>query len=45
VTVLPGAIVGRPFGPWRGSARYEIAVEVQRIAAFLDRPFGLEVGG
>jgi len=30
-----------PFGRWRGGARQELAVEVERIAAFLDRPLAV----
>lgn len=38
-----GTIVVRPFGRWRGSARSELAAEVERIAAFLDRRLMVEV--
>jgi hypothetical protein len=33
-----GGITIRPFGRWRSGARQEVAAEVERIAAFLDRP-------
>jgi hypothetical protein len=33
-----GGIHVRPFGRWRSGARKELAPEVDRIAAFLDRP-------
>jgi hypothetical protein len=35
--------VVRPFGRWRGGARRELAPEVDRIAAFLDRPLAIDV--
>jgi hypothetical protein len=38
-----GTVVVRPFGRWRGGARMELAPEVDRIAAFLDRPLRIEV--
>ena len=38
-----GTVAVRPFGRWRGGARKELAPEVERIAAFLDRPLRLEV--
>jgi Winged helix DNA-binding domain len=38
-----GRVVVQPFGRWRGGARKELAPEVERIAAFLDRPLRLEV--
>ena len=37
-----GAVVVQPFGRWRRGARQELAAEVERIAAFLDRPLKLE---
>ena len=37
-----GSVIVQPFGPWRGGARKELAPEVERIAAFLDRPLRLE---
>ena len=36
-------VVVRAFFRWRGGARREVAAEVERIAAFLDRPIRLEV--
>jgi hypothetical protein len=39
-----GTVVVRPFGRSRGGARKELEPEVDRIAAFLDRPLRLEVG-
>jgi hypothetical protein len=36
-------VVVQPFGRWRGGARRELAPEVERIAAFLDRALRLEV--
>jgi hypothetical protein len=36
-------VVVRPFGQWRGGVRSELQPEVDRIAAFLDRPLGLEI--
>jgi hypothetical protein len=38
-----GRVVVRPFGRWRGGARRELATEVDRIAAFLDRPLAIGV--
>ena len=38
-----GGVQVRPFGRWPGTARREIAAEVDRIAAFLDRPLKVEV--
>jgi winged helix DNA-binding protein len=38
-----GSVAVRPFRPWRGGARRELRAEVERIAAFLDRPLRLEV--
>ena len=38
-----GGISVQPFGQWRGGARKEIVAEVDRIAAFLDRPLKVEV--
>jgi hypothetical protein len=38
-----GVVQVVPFGRWRGGTRKELAGEVDRIAAFLDRPLGLEV--
>jgi hypothetical protein len=38
-----GSIVVRPFFGWRGGARRELEREVDRIAAFLDRPLRLEI--
>ena len=40
-----GRIVIAPFGRWRGGARKALAPETDRLAAFLDRPLRLEVGG
>ncbi len=40
-----GSVVVRPFGRWRGGARKELGAEVERIAAFLDRPLRLGVSG
>jgi Winged helix DNA-binding domain len=37
-------VVVHPFGRWRGGARKELTPEVERIAAFLDRPLRLEIG-
>ncbi len=39
-----GAIEVTPFGRWRGGVRKELAPEVDRIAAYLDRPLALRVG-
>jgi hypothetical protein len=39
-----GGVEVIPFGPWRGGARQELAAEVDRIAAFLDRPLTISVG-
>ncbi|GAC1673359.1 MAG: winged helix DNA-binding domain-containing protein [Candidatus Limnocylindrales bacterium] len=36
-------IVVQPFGRWRGTGRRELAPEVDRLAAFLDRPLRLGV--
>jgi hypothetical protein len=33
-----GTVEVRPWGRWRGNARKELDAEVERIAAFLDRP-------
>jgi hypothetical protein len=33
----------RPWGRWRGGARKELEAEVDRIAAFLDRPMKVDV--
>jgi hypothetical protein len=38
-----GNVVVRPFGAWRAGARKELEPEVDRIAAFLDRPLRLDV--
>jgi hypothetical protein len=38
-----GGIHVRPFGRWRGGARMELTAEVDRIAAFLDRPLKIAV--
>jgi hypothetical protein len=38
-----GAVAVRPFGRWRSGARKELGPEVDRIAAFLDRPLRLDV--
>lgn len=38
-----GGVHVRPFGRWRGGARKELAAEVDRIAAFLDRPLKVSV--
>jgi hypothetical protein len=39
-----GAIEVTPFGRWRGGVREALAPEVDRIAAYLDRPLALRVG-
>jgi hypothetical protein len=36
-------VVVQPFGRWRGGARQELVAEVDRIAAFLDRPLRNEI--
>ena len=36
-------VVVQPFGRWRGGVRRELQPEVDRIAAFLDRPLRLEI--
>jgi hypothetical protein len=36
-------VVVQPFGRWRGGARKELVAEVDRIAAFLDRPLRNEI--
>jgi hypothetical protein len=38
-----GTVTVRPFGRWRSGARKELGPEVERIAAFLDRPLRLDV--
>jgi hypothetical protein len=38
-----GRVVVTPFGRWRGGARKALGPEVDRIAAFLDRPLQVEV--
>jgi hypothetical protein len=38
-----GVVEVVPFGRWRGEARKELEAEVDRVAAFLDRPLTLEV--
>ena len=38
-----GGISVRPFSRWRGGARKELAAEVDRIAAFLERPLRVSV--
>jgi hypothetical protein len=38
-----GTVTVRPFGRWRGGVRKEVALEVERIAAFLGRPMTLEI--
>ena len=38
-----GVVAVRPFGRWRGGGRKELKPEVDRIAAFLDRPLRLEL--
>ncbi|HEY8801337.1 MAG TPA: winged helix DNA-binding domain-containing protein [Candidatus Limnocylindrales bacterium] len=38
-----GTVVIQPFGRWRGGARQELATEVDRIAAFLDRALRIEI--
>ena len=40
-----GAAEVRPWGRWRGGARKELEAEVDRIAAFLDRPLRTEFDG
>lgn len=40
-----GGISVQPFYRWRGGARKELAAEVDRIAAFLDRPLRISVAG
>jgi hypothetical protein len=39
-----GTIQVTPFGGWRGGVRKELAPEVDRIAAYLDRPLALRIG-
>ena len=39
-----GVVEVIPFGRWRGGVRKELAVEVDRIAAFLDRPLAVSIG-
>ena len=41
----PDRIVVTPFGRWRGGARKAIGPEVDRVAAFLDRPLTPEFSG
>jgi hypothetical protein len=36
-------VVVQPFGRWRGGVRRELQPEVDRIAAFLDRPLRVEI--
>jgi hypothetical protein len=36
-------VVVHPFGRWRASARKELALEVDRIAAYLDRPIKVAI--
>jgi winged helix DNA-binding protein len=38
-----GVVEVVPFGRWRGGVRQELKAEVDRIAAFLDRPLKLEI--
>jgi hypothetical protein len=38
-----GVVEVTPWGRWRGGARKELAAEVDRVAAFLDRPLRVEV--
>jgi hypothetical protein len=38
-----GGLSVQPFYRWRGGARKELAAEVDRIAAFLDRPLKISV--
>ncbi|MEA2518109.1 MAG: hypothetical protein QOF49_189 [Chloroflexota bacterium] len=38
-----GTVVVQPFGRWRGGARKELDAEIDRIAAFLDRPLRTEI--
>jgi hypothetical protein len=38
-----GTVVVQAFGRWRGGARRELASEVDRIAAFLDRSLRIEI--
>jgi hypothetical protein len=38
-----GTVEVVPWGRWRGGARKELAAEVERVAAFLDRPLRLDV--
>jgi hypothetical protein len=40
-----GSVVVQRFHRWRGGARRELEEEVDRIAAFLDRPLRVERGG
>ena len=42
-TAGAGVVVVQPFFRWRGGARPELVTEVDRIAAFLDRPLRLEI--
>ena len=38
-----GSLEIQPFGRWRGGARRELGAEVDRIAAFLDRPIKVSI--
>ena len=40
-----GRVMVRPFGRWRGGVRQALRPEVDRLAAFLDRPLSVDVGG
>jgi hypothetical protein len=40
-----GVVEVQPWGRWRGGARKELAAEVERIAAFLDRPLQVDLAG
>ena len=38
-----GGVAVRPFGRWRAGVRRELVPEVDRIAAFLDRPLAIDI--
>ncbi len=38
-----GGVAVVPFDPWRDGAREELAAEVERVAAFLDRPLSVSI--
>ena len=39
-----GGVTVQPFGPWRSGTRREIEAEVDRLAAFVDRPLSTDIG-